>query len=85
MFTKDGMTVGVKELKDEDYRDRSQRLVFSFSLFFFGREKKKDRGLQLSSVLVNMWNHTSFPAYKSRLWNMTGSTDDQDGAEKRKP
>lgn len=85
MFTKDGMTVGVKELKDEDYRDRSQRLVFFFFLFFFGREKKKDRRLQLSSVLVNMWNHTSFPAYKSRLWNMTGSTDDQDGAEKRKP
>ncbi|KKK24738.1 hypothetical protein ARAM_006937 [Aspergillus rambellii] len=22
-------------------------------------------------VLVNIWNHTSFPAYKSRLWNMT--------------
>ena len=85
MFTKDGMTVGVKELKDEDYKDRSQRLV---PFFFSGRagwEKKKDRGLQLSSVLVNMWNHTSFPAYKSRLWNMTGSTDDQDGAEKRKP
>lgn len=30
MFTKDGMTVGVKELKEEDYVDRSQRLV-SFS------------------------------------------------------
>lgn len=89
MFTKDGMTVGVKELKDEDYKDRSQRLVSSFFPFFFGREKggkrKKDKGLRLFSVLVNMWNHTSFPAYKSRLWNMTGSTDDQDGAEKRKP
>ncbi|KAI9929176.1 hypothetical protein AWENTII_001125 [Aspergillus wentii] len=59
MFTKDGMTVGVKELKDEDYKDRSQ------------------------SVLVNMWNHTSFPAYKSRLWNMTGSSDEQE-VERRK-
>ena len=58
---------------------------FLFPFFLWEREKKKDRGLQLSSVLVNMWNHTSFPAYKSRLWNMTGSTDDQDGAEKRKP
>lgn len=57
----------------------------SFSLFYSRREKKKDGGLQLSSVLVNMWNHTSFPAYKSRLWNMAGSADDQDGAEKRKP
>ena len=43
MFTKDGMTVGVKEMKDEDYKDRSQRLVFffffflhSFPSFFFG-------------------------------------------------
>lgn len=61
MFTKDGMTVGVKEMKDEDYKDRSQ------------------------SVLVNMWNHTSFPAYKSRLWNMTGYTEDQATVEKRKP
>ena len=32
VFSKDGMKVGVKELKDEDYRDRSQRFVF-FSLF----------------------------------------------------
>ncbi|KAL2868340.1 uncharacterized protein BJX67DRAFT_380146 [Aspergillus lucknowensis] len=42
MVTRDGMTVGVKELGEED-------------------------------ILVNMWNHTSFPAYKSRLWDMTGS------------
>lgn len=41
MFTKDGMTVGVKELKDEDYRDRSQRLVFSFSLFSLGEKRKR--------------------------------------------
>ncbi|ODM19112.1 hypothetical protein SI65_05729 [Aspergillus cristatus] len=53
IFTKDGMTVGVKELKEEDYVDRSQ------------------------SILVNMWNHTSFPAYKSRLWNMAGKREDQ--------
>ncbi|CEL07921.1 hypothetical protein ASPCAL11075 [Aspergillus calidoustus] len=49
MFTKDGMKVGVREVKEEEYVDRSQ------------------------SILVNMWNHTSFPAYKSRLWDMTGS------------
>ena len=41
MFTKDGMTVGVKELKDEDYRDRSQGLVFSFSLFSLGEKRKR--------------------------------------------
>ncbi|KAL1854212.1 hypothetical protein Plec18167_000129 [Paecilomyces lecythidis] len=38
-------------------------------------EAYKDRS---QSVLVNMWNHTSFPAYKSRIWG-NGS-----GASKRK-
>ncbi|KEY79960.1 hypothetical protein BA78_8608 [Aspergillus fumigatus] len=60
MFTRDGVKVGVKELTEEDYVDRSQ------------------------SILVNIWNHTSFPAYKSRLWNMTGSTAEAE-TEKRKP
>ncbi|KAL4915275.1 hypothetical protein BDW62DRAFT_203741 [Aspergillus aurantiobrunneus] len=50
MFTKDGMKVGVREVNEEDYVDRSQ------------------------SILVNIWNHTSFPAYKSRLWDMTGAS-----------
>ncbi|KAJ5644851.1 hypothetical protein N7507_010862 [Penicillium longicatenatum] len=47
-------------------------------------ESYKDR---TQSVLVNMWNHTSFPAYKSRLWDMTGSSGSstENGAEKRKP
>ncbi|KAK2763812.1 hypothetical protein FQN54_009430 [Arachnomyces sp. PD_36] len=44
MFSRDGMKVGVKELNDEEYKDRSQ------------------------SVLVNVWNQASFPAYKSRIW-----------------
>ncbi|KAJ5723281.1 hypothetical protein N7488_001316 [Penicillium malachiteum] len=63
VFSKDGMKVEVKEIKDEEYKDRSQ------------------------SVLVNMWNHTSFPAYKSRLWDMTGSSgaDTRSQAEQRKP
>ncbi|KAJ0424090.1 hypothetical protein BJY00DRAFT_277012 [Aspergillus carlsbadensis] len=55
MFTKDGMKVGVREVKEEEYVDRSQ------------------------SILVNMWNHTSFPAYKSRLWDMTGSASGSAG------
>ncbi|KAL4778753.1 hypothetical protein BJX76DRAFT_362421 [Aspergillus varians] len=50
MFTKDGMKVGVRQVGEEEYVDRSQ------------------------SVLVNIWNHTSFPAYKSRLWDMTGAS-----------
>ncbi|KAJ5287505.1 hypothetical protein N7478_003191, partial [Penicillium angulare] len=62
VFSKDGMKVRVKEIKDEEYKDRSQ------------------------SVLVNIWNHTSFPAYKSRLWDMGGAdaTKTEHGAEKRK-
>ncbi|KAL4810399.1 hypothetical protein BDV18DRAFT_130916 [Aspergillus unguis] len=66
MFTKDGMKVGVRQVNEEEYVDRSQ------------------------SILVNMWNHTSFPAYKSRLWDMTGASSSADsgsengGAEHRK-
>lgn len=37
-----------------------------------------------SSVLVNMWNQTKFPAYKSRLWDMSGEKAGE-GVEKRKP
>jgi hypothetical protein len=29
----------------------------------------KSHMLTLNSVLVNTWNQSSFPAYKSRLWN----------------
>ncbi|EPS29736.1 hypothetical protein POX_b03242 [Penicillium oxalicum] len=47
-FTKDGMKVQVREVRDEQYKDKTQ------------------------SVLVNMWNHTNFPAYKSRLWGSPG-------------
>jgi hypothetical protein len=40
--------------------------------------------INVGSVLVNMWNHTSFPAYKSRLWDMSGA-EQKDGVVKRKP
>ena len=40
-------------------------------------------GANEDSVLVNMWNHTSFPAYKSRLWNMTGSSDEGQEAKNK--
>ena len=36
VWTKDGMKVGVKELNNEDYQDRTQRFVFlPLSLFRF--------------------------------------------------
>ncbi|EEH08934.1 predicted protein [Histoplasma capsulatum G186AR] len=44
-MSRDGMTVGVRELNDEEYKDISQ------------------------GVLVNIWNYSSFPAYKRRWWN----------------
>ena len=54
----------------------------SLSLFFFRvvviveggiteGESKGKKKLILCSVLVNMWNHTSFPAYKSKIWDMS--------------
>ncbi|KAL1988140.1 hypothetical protein VTN96DRAFT_670 [Rasamsonia emersonii] len=63
LFSRDGMKVGVKELKDEDYKDRSQ------------------------SILVNIWNYSSFPAYKSRLWGNGAAAASSEHAklDKRKP
>lgn len=29
------------------------------------------------SALYNMWNHTSFPGYKSRIWNTTAKDSPQ--------
>jgi len=76
------MKVNVKEIKDEAYKDRTQRWVSSTYLGVF---KSFLPDLTWSSVLVNMWNHTSFPAYKSRLWDMQGTSQEASGAEKRKP
>lgn len=81
-FTKDGMKVQVKEVRDEAYKDQTQRCVV-FSLLCLSTPADP---IFSCSVLVNMWNHTSFPAYKSRLWDMAGSssTEQKNGAEKRK-
>lgn len=64
VFTKDGLKVGVKEIKNENYVDRTQ------------------------SILVKAWNLSSWPGYKSRLWNKeaaqtTGKADKK--GENRKP
>ncbi|KAG9682310.1 hypothetical protein KCU95_g4518, partial [Aureobasidium melanogenum] len=32
------------------------------------------------SMLVNTWNQTSFPAYKSRFWNMDGQANNKNKA-----
>lgn len=44
-FTKDGIKVGVKEMKNENYVDATQ------------------------GFLVKAWNLSTWPEYKSRLWN----------------
>jgi len=49
VFTKDGLKVGVKEIKNENYVDRTQ------------------------SILVKAWNLSSWPGYKSKLWNKEAS------------
>jgi len=45
VFTKDGLKVGVKEVKNESYVDKTQ------------------------GYLVKAWNLSTWPEYKSRLWN----------------
>ena len=68
--TKDGMKVGVKEVKTEDYEDKTQKYEISCPnhprLFsgFLGQLAN-----MCYSVLVKAWNHASFPGYKSRIWN----------------
>ncbi|QKX56191.1 uncharacterized protein TRUGW13939_03291 [Talaromyces rugulosus] len=37
---------------------------------------------QTQSVLVNVWNHSSFPGYKSKLWN-NGATPEDKKVKKR--
>jgi hypothetical protein len=57
VFTKDGLKVGVKELKNESYVDKTQ------------------------GYLVQAWNLSSWPGYKSKLWNKQPA----DKVEARKP
>ena len=59
VFTKDGLKVGVKEVKNESYVDSTQ------------------------SILVKAWNLSSWPGYKSRIWNTEGPQDAK--VETRKP
>lgn len=59
VFTKDGLKVGVKEVKNESYVDQTQ------------------------SFLVKAWNLSTWPEYKSKLWNKE-ATAAATGSEKRK-
>jgi hypothetical protein len=74
-FSKDGMKVSMKEVNDEDYKDQTQRCVT-----YLGRRSVADK--VMGSVLVNVWNHSSFPGYKSRLWN-TDATPEDNKVKKR--
>lgn len=76
-FSKDGMKVGVKQVNDEDYADKTQRYIHICYCDMLDRLKQNEHGnlrwLTLvfrHSYLVKAWNYSSFPAYKSRLgWN----------------
>lgn len=63
-FSKDGVKVGVKELKNDSYVDKTQ------------------------GFLVQAWNLSTWPAYKSRLgWNAPKDNANGNGGrvEARKP
>ena len=48
VLTKDGVKVGVKQVNQEEYVDRTQ------------------------GVLMKAWNMSSWPGYKSKIWNTEG-------------
>jgi len=52
-LTQDGMRIGVRQIKDEDYVGKTQ------------------------NVLVKAWNLSSWPQYKSRLWNQEAEVNEK--------
>jgi hypothetical protein len=61
VFTKDGLKVGIKEVKNESYVDATQ------------------------GFLVKAWNLSTWPGYKSRLWNKQNPGVPEPKASQRKP
>jgi len=61
VFTKDGLKVGVKDVKNESYVDATQ------------------------GFLVKAWNLSTWPGYKSRLWNKQNPGVPEPGPSQRKP
>ncbi|RAK99809.1 uncharacterized protein BO80DRAFT_318772, partial [Aspergillus ibericus CBS 121593] len=52
-----------------------KNVVFSRDGMKVGVKLEDEEYLDRSqSLLVSMWNHTAFPAYKSRIWDMTKPT-----------
>lgn len=80
-FSKGGMKVGVKHVSQEQQEDAAQRYQHCRAL------KTNAKLIELPcSVITNIWNNASFPAYKSPVlgWNQTNKTPTP-GAEKRNP
>lgn len=77
-FSRDGITLGVQQLSDEDYKDLSQRW-----LEISNDHSQSRLTASTSSVLVKIWNHSSFPAYKSRLWKSTPTPGFNADSEKK--
>jgi len=77
-FSKDGgLKVGVPELSDEDYAAAQQKCVLL--IFFYARAPTDGH-----SYLVKAWNASSFPAYRSKLWNREETLRQQKLAEDAK-
>lgn len=82
VLTKDGMSVGVKHVRDEDYEDKAQRCGTAN----LGTPAVRATWMsadehEWNSLLVKAWNYSTWPAYKSRLWNKEAQVQ----PESRKP
>lgn len=88
-FGKEGMKIGVKEVKTENYVDQTQRYENVGSHRCQAQKEGGDgssksmapgAGLIWYSVLVKAWNLSTWPAYNSRFWN---KGEGQTGGKKR--
>ena len=77
-FSKDGLKVGVREVSDEDYAAAQQKCVLSIC------SCELDHFADNRSYLVKAWNASSFPAYRSKLWNREETLRQQKLAEDAK-
>jgi len=76
-FSKDGLKVGVREVSDEDYAAAQQKCVLPICFVV-------DHSADNQSYLVKAWNASSFPAYRSKLWNREETLRQQKLAEDAK-
>lgn len=67
-FGKEGMKIGIKEVKTENYVDQTQRYR-ACHMWSGDLPSSCADGIDVRSLLVKAWNYSSWPEYKSRFWN----------------